>query len=158
VAPFGHLGTKPVLGCWMGGSAVEPGRQVLAAAGIPNFYAPETAIRAFLHMVQYRRNQELLYERPEALPADWAPDQAAVREVFRAARAQDRTLLTESEAKAVLAAYGLPVTPTVACRTGDEAARAAVEMGFPVVVKLLSRTVTHKTDVGGVVLNLGSEA
>ncbi len=111
---------KPVLGCWMGGATVRPGREVLNAAGIPTYDAPEDAVRAFLHMVQYRRNQELLYETPPALPEDWRPDAEAVRRIIGAARSAGRTLLTEAEAKQMLAAYGLPVAPAVACRTADE--------------------------------------
>ncbi len=149
---------KPVLAAWMGGSAVAAGRQVLSRAGIPTFDAPEAATRAFLHMVQYRRNQELLYETPEALPDDGPPDAERVRRVFASARAAGRTLLTEAEAKEVLAAYGIPVVPTVAARTADEAVAAAATAGYPAVLKLLSETVTHKSDVGGVQLNLGGEA
>ena len=89
---------------------MRPGHELLNAAGIPTFDAPEDAIRAFLHMVQYRRNQELLYETPEALPDDWSPRRGRRRAaIFGAARAAGRTLLTEAEAKEVLAAYGLPV-------------------------------------------------
>ncbi len=157
VAAVGGKSDKPVLACWMGGASVRPGREVLNTAGIPTFDAPEDAIRAFLHMVQYRRSQELLYETPPALPVDWRPDAARVRRIIADARAAGRTLLTEAEAKDLLAAYGLPVTPAVACRTGDEAAAAARRIGFPVVLKLLSTRLTHKSDVGGVQLNLADE-
>jgi acetyltransferase len=149
---------KPVLACWMGGAAVRPGRDVLAEAGIPGFDAPEAAIGAFLNMVQYRHNQELLYERPEALPPGSQPDAATVRTIFARARSAGRTLLTEAEAKQALAAYGLPVTPAVACRDAGEAVAAATRLGYPVVLKLLSTTLTHKSDVGGVQLNLADEA
>jgi acetyltransferase len=155
--PFAHSG-KPLLACWMGGEVVRPGRELLNRAGIPTFDSPESAIRAFLHMVQYRRSQELLYETPAALPQDWAPDTRRVQEVFARVRAEKRTLLTEAEAKEVLAAYGVPVVETVACRTAEEAASVARRIGFPVVVKLLSKTLAHKSDVGGVQLNLADEA
>jgi acetyltransferase len=158
LAALGHAHGKPVLASWMGGTAVRPGRDVLSAGGIPTFDSPEAAVRAFLYMVQYRRNQELLYERPEALPEDSAPDGERVRRVLAAVRAARRTLLTEVEAKDVLDAYGIPVTPTIACHTEDEAIAAARRLGYPVVLKLLSKTITHKSDVGGVQLNLGDEA
>jgi acetyltransferase len=145
---------KPVLACWMGGAAVRPGRDVLAGAGVPTFDAPEPAVAAFLHMVEYRRNQELLYETPQAIPGDWRPGVDDVQAVFARARAAGRTLLTEAEAKEVLAAYGLPVAPAVACRDAAEAVAAAARIGYPVVLKLLSTTLTHKSDVGGVRLNL----
>jgi acetyltransferase len=154
LVPFAHVEGKPVLASWMGGSAVEPGRAVLAQAGIPHFDSPEAAIAAFLHMAQYRRNQELLYERPRAQAEDWSPDQGRVRRILTAMRGDGRTLLTEVEAKELLAAYGIPVTQTVACLTAEEAVVAARRLGYPVVLKLLSRTVTHKSEAGGVVLNV----
>jgi acetyltransferase len=155
--PFAHVPDKPILACWMGGSAVRPGIELLNTAGIPTFDAPEPAIGAFLHMVQYRRNQELLYETPPALPEDTAPDTSRVRQIFKRVRAAGRSLLTEVEAKEVLAAYGVPVVPTIACRSTDEAVAAANRIGYPVVLKLLSTTITHKSDVGGVQLNLADE-
>src|SRR5262245_18027726 len=97
LAPFAHLGKKPVLACWMGGASVRSGKEVLGQAGIPTFDAPEPAIRAFLHMVQYQRNQELLYEAPAAVAEDRLPDPARVRSLFQKARQDGRTLLTEDE-------------------------------------------------------------
>jgi acetyltransferase len=158
IAPFGLTQGKPVLASWMGGASVRPGREILSAAGIPTFDSPEAATRAFLHMVQYRRSQELLYEAPPALREDWSPDRERVRQVIAAVRAAGRTLLTEVEAKNVLAAYGIPVVPTFACRTAEEAAAAARRIGFPVVLKLLSTTITHKSDVGGVQLGIADES
>jgi acetyltransferase len=154
---FAHLPDKPALACWMGGTAVREGIELLNAAGIPTFDAPESAIHAFLHMVQYRRNQELLYETPEVLPENVAPDSRRVQQIFGNVRSSGRTLLTEVEAKDVLAAYALPVVPSVACRTVEEAAAAARKIGYPVVLKLLSSTLTHKSDVGGVQLNLADD-
>jgi acetyltransferase len=101
---------KPILASWLGGGAVEEGRDILTAAGVPAYYSPEAAIRAFLNMAQYRRNQELLYETPQALPEDWVPDRERVRRVLGAVRTAGRTLLTPAEAKEVLAAYDIPVT------------------------------------------------
>jgi acetyltransferase len=158
LTPFARCGKPPLLASWMGGAAVRVGRDLLSQAGIPTFDSPESAIQAFLHMVEYRRNQELLYERPEAVPEDRRPDTARVRQIFDKVRAEKRTLLTETEAKEALAAYGLPVARTVSCATVDEAVRVATEIGYPVVLKLLSETITHKSDVGGVQLNLGDEA
>src|SRR5262249_41645232 len=103
-------------------------------------------------------NQELLYETPAALPEDWAPDGDRARRVFAAVRAANRVLLTEVEAKEVLVAYGVPVTPTIACPTEDEAVAAARHLGYAVVVKLLATTITHKSDVGGVQLGLKDDS
>lgn len=157
LVPFAKLADKPLLACWMGSSSVRRAKEVLSEAGIPAFDAPEAAIRAFLHMVQYRHSQDLIYETPPALPDEAAPDARCVRRVIEAVRAEGRTLLTEVEAKDVLSAYGIPVTPTAACRTLDEALAAASRQGYPVVLKLLSRTITHKSDVGGVQLNLAND-
>jgi acetyltransferase len=158
LAHFAKTEGKPVLASWMGGGAVRAGREILNSVGIPTFDSPEAAISAFLHMVQYRRSLELLYEAPPALPEDWAPDQDRVKKVFAAVREMGRTLLTEAEAKDVLAAYGIPVVPTTACSSVEEATAAAQRVGYPVVLKLLSTTITHKTDVGGVQLGLSDDA
>jgi acetyltransferase len=160
LTPFAHTSGKPLLACWLGGARVQAGRDILAQASIPTFDSPEAAIHAFLHMVQYRRNQDLLYERPESLPEDANLQAAAqrVREIIARARTQKRTLLNEAEAKDVLAAYGLPVVRSIPCATMEEAVRATKQVGFPVVLKLLSTTITHKSDVGGVMLNLTGEA
>jgi acetyltransferase len=158
LAAFASSARKPILACWLGGPAVREGRDILGRAGVPTFDSPEAAIQAFLHMVQYRRNQELLYERPEAAAEDWQPQARRVREIIARARAENRTLLNEAEAKELLSCYGLPVVPSVACRTMEAAVQAAAQIGFPVAVKLLSSTVTHKSDVGGVVLNVAGEA
>jgi acetyltransferase len=155
--PFARL-SKPILASWMGAAGVREGRRILDVAGFPTFDSPEEAVQAFLHMVQYQRNQELLYETPEVVADQVSHDAARVRRLLEGARREERTLLTETEAKEILAAYGIPVTPTVDCRTADEAAAAANRLGYPVVVKLRSRTITHKSDVGGVQLDLRDEA
>jgi acetyltransferase len=155
---FGRVEGKPILASWIGGASVRAGRALLSEAGIPTFDSPEDAIRAFLYVVQYKKNQDLLYERPPALPEDKTADVEAVRRLLAVVRAEERTLLTEIEAKEVLAAYGIPVVTTVAARTVEEAVAAAERIGYPVVLKLLSKTITHKTDVGGVQLNVRNGA
>ena len=146
---------KPVLASWMGGADVEEGARILSEAGIPTFAYPDTACVLFNHLWRYGDNLRSLYETP-ALPA--APERGEAREdvdrIIAAVAAEGRTLLTEYESKKVLAAYGIPISDTEVAATSDEAVAAADEMGYPVVAKLLSRTITHKTDVGGVVLNL----
>ena len=154
VSGFAKGSGKPVLAAWVGGSSVRPGRTLLQAAGMPTFDTPESAVRAFLSMVQFRRNQELLYETPTALPEDWKPDDARVRRVISAARTAGRSLLSEFEAKELLSAYDIPTVPTVVAGSESEAVAAAEKLGFPVVLKLHSETITHKSDVGGVQLNL----
>ncbi len=146
---------KPVLASWSGGQEVAAGEAILNKAGIPTFPYPDDAAKAFTYMWQYTQNLRLLYETPE-LPDDalGAPDRQKAEEIIKHVHATGRTLLTEAESKQLLAAYGIPTTPTVIATTPEEAARAAEEMGYPVVLKLHSETITHKTDVGGVKLNL----
>ncbi len=157
LAPYARIEGKPVLASWMGGTDVHAGRGILSDAGVATFDSPEAAIQAFLHMVQYRRNQELLYEQPAALPEDWRPNQARVRVLLEEVRKAGRTLLTEFEAKELLGCYGIPTVPTMNACTADEAVALATKFGYPVVLKLWSEVITHKTDAGGVVLNIANE-
>jgi len=107
--------------------------------------------------VQYRKNQELLYEQPAALPEDWQPNAPRVRTLIGEVRKAERTLLTEYEAKELLGCYGIPTVPTVNARTADDAVIEARRLGFPVVLKLWSEVITHKTDAGGVMLNIADD-
>ncbi len=158
LVPFARLEGKPVLASWMGGTDVREGRSVLGQAGIATFDSPEAAIGAFLHMVQYRRNQELLYEAPAALPQDWQPNAAQTRQLIAKVQSTGRALMTEFEAKELLACYGIPVVSTETAQNADEAVDRARKVGFPVVLKLWSEVITHKTDAGGVQLNLPDDA
>ncbi len=144
---------KPVLASWMGGPAVAAGNEALSRAGIPTFDYPDTAARVFDHMWRYTYNLRGLYETPEFVEED-ETDRDRAEEVLAAARDEGRTLLTESEAKELLAAYGIPTVETRVARDAEEAVRHAGEIGYPVVLKLYSETITHKTDVGGVRLDL----
>ncbi|HEY6014086.1 MAG TPA: GNAT family N-acetyltransferase, partial [Candidatus Limnocylindrales bacterium] len=155
LAVYAKIPGKPVLASWMGGTDVLEGSAILREAGIPTFAYPDTACVLFNHLWRYADNLRSLYETP-ALPI--APERGEFREgvddIIADVTAEGRTLLTEFESKKVLAAYGIPITDTELAHTPDEAVIAADEMGYPVVAKLLSRTITHKTDVGGVCLNL----
>ncbi len=144
---------KPVLASWMGGGAMAAGRRILADAGIPPFDYPDTAARIFNYMWKYTYNLRGLYETPTlAEEAVGAHDKAG--EIVLAARASGRTLLSELEAKRVLQAYGIPTVETRAAASAEEAVREAAALGYPVVLKLHSWTITHKSDVGGVQLDL----
>ncbi|HJT87537.1 MAG TPA: GNAT family N-acetyltransferase, partial [Bryobacteraceae bacterium] len=139
-----------------GGVDVAAGEEILNRANIPTFPYPDTAARAFNYMWRYSYNLKGLYETP-AMPEDsedWAPDRKLAEQIIQKARTEGRTILTEVDSKQVLSAYGIPVTKTAVARSAAEAAEAADAMGYPVVLKLYSETVTHKTDVGGVRLNL----
>ncbi len=149
---------RPVFASWMGAAQVAAGTAILSQAGIPVFPYPDTAALVFTYTWRYTYNLRGLYEAP-ALPlgpSERAPERARAGEVLRAAGAAGRTILTEPESKELLAAYGIPTVPTHVATSEAEAVRRAEEIGYPVVLKLLSKTITHKTDVGGVRLNLGS--
>jgi acetyltransferase len=156
--PFAKLNGKPVLASWMGGDQVAGGERILNDAGIPTFPFPDTAARVFNYMWRYSFNLRSLYETP-AYPED-APeiDAARARTIIEKASSEGRVLLTEVESKGVLAAYGIPVAETHIAESADAAVALAAKIGYPVVLKLHSQTITHKSDVGGVQLNLADEA
>jgi acetyltransferase len=153
--PYAKL-DKPILASWMGGAEVAAGIAILNQAKIPTFQFPDTAVRAFTYMWRYAYNLKGLYETP-SLPedsADTAPNKVLTGEIIQNARAAGRTILTETESKQVLDAYNIPTVRTVVALTLEEAVEQAGRIGYPVVLKLFSETITHKTDVGGVQLNL----
>ncbi len=158
--PHAKLGGKPILASWMGGADILAGQDILQKAGIPVFSYPDTAARAFQYMWRYSYNLRGLYETP--LPAmdleQDAPDRAIAEGIIRKVRRTGRQLLTEIESKQLLSAYRIPTVETRAAATEAEAVALAGQIGYPVVLKLLSETITHKSDVGGVQLNLGDEA
>jgi acetyltransferase len=154
------VGRKPVLASWMGGADVKAGIAILNRASIPTFPYPDTAAQVFNYMWQYTYNLKGIYETP-VLPVASASeemDRARARQLIDEILQKGRTILTEYESKQIFAAYGIPTVETYLAATPDEAAKKAAEIGFPVVVKLNSETITHKTDVKGVQLNLKNEA
>lgn len=147
-----------VLGCWLGSGAVAEARARFRAAGVPDFATPEEAVRAFAYLRQYRRHQEQLLQTPPA-PPGIGLDLPAVRALVDQVLASGREWLTEPEAKQLLAHAGIPTTPVRTVGPDpDAAAHAAQALGFPVVLKILSPDITHKSDVGGVRLNLHDAA
>ncbi len=145
---------KPVLASWMGGSEVAAGEDILNQAGIPSFPFPDTATRAFNYMWRYAYNLKGIYETPVMRGMSETHDRERAGEIIAEVRKSGRTILTEYESKKLLEAYGIPTVPTEIAYSEKEAVELATKMGFPVVLKLHSFTITHKTDVGGVVLNL----
>jgi acetyltransferase len=146
---------KPILASWSGGKEVAAGENILNKAGIPTFEYPDDAAQAFTYMWQSTFNLKTLYETPSLPDDDGAgPDRAQAKAIIDHVRDTGRDLLTEAESKQLLAAYGIPTTPTLIATSASEAGEMAVKLGFPIVVKLHSETITHKTDVGGVKLNL----
>jgi acetyltransferase len=153
LVPYANKTGKPVLASWMGGAEISAGESVLNGAGIPTFEFPDAAARAFTNMWRYTYNLRGIYETPEHTDETDA-DREAVEDLIADVRDSGRTILTEFEAKKVLAAYGIPTVETEVARSAEEAVDLAERMGYPVVLKLDSETITHKTDVGGVRLNL----
>jgi acetyltransferase len=148
---------KPVIASWMGGQDIAAGEAILNQAGIPSYHYPDAAARVFQLMWNYSANIKTLYETPEAFESQDA-GRAETSELIDSIRARGRTLLTEAESKTVLRAYGIRTVATEIAPDADQAVRAARHIGYPVVLKLHSETITHKTDVGGVKLNLSDEA
>lgn len=148
---------KPVLTAWMGGRVVAEGVQILNAAGIPTYNTPEKAVRAFMHLVSYARNLEILHETPKDIPLEFTLDRKRLRGVFDTILTEGDEILSENVSKAFLEAYEIPVIKPQAARSADEAVEVARRIGYPVVLKIHSPQITHKTDVGGVMLNLPSD-
>ena len=148
---------KPVLAAWMGGRVVAEGIQKLNAMGIPTYNTPEKAVRAFMHLVSYARNLQILHETPRDIPLEFTLDRKRLRGVFDTILTEGGEILSENVSKAFLEAYEIPVTKPQAARTAEEAAEVARRIGYPVVLKILSPQISHKTDVGGVVLNLSND-
>jgi acetyltransferase len=158
LTPYAQCG-KPILASWMGGEDVAEGELILNRAGIFTLPYPDTAVKVFNYMWRYSYNLRGLYETPNGTTGNYAPDPDRDRaaSILDRVRESGRSLLTEFESKQLLMAYGIPTVET-RIATGEEMAVAiANDMGYPVVLKLYSETITHKTDVGGVRLNLRSE-
>jgi acetyltransferase len=157
VAPLAKASSRNVLGCWFGVQSVVEARTIAAEAGMPSYRTPEEAVNGFLQIVHYRENQNLLMQVPASV-GDGEPDRESARRLVREALSRGRYLLSDPESKAILASYGIPVVPTRAAATAQDAVHAAREIGYPVAVKILSPDVAQKSDVGGVTLDLDSDA
>jgi acetyltransferase len=160
LSPYAQGQGKPVLASWMGGQTVAEGEAILNAAGIPTFAYPDTAARAFDYMWSYSSHLRALYETP-AMTSSRTDSGARLRKAKKLidrTSATGRTLLTEVESKELLTLYGIPSVPTRVARTADEAVAYADKFGYPIVLKVYSTTITHKTDVGGVQLDLPNAA
>ena len=151
-----NIAGEPVLASWMASEMVEPRQRILDQAGIPTFAYPDTAAQTFTAMWRSYYSLQALDETP-ILPTDGEFADAScdwVKAIMSAVRAEGRTILTELESKQILIAYDIPSVETYLAMSKDDAATAATSIGFPVVLELYSKTVTHKTDVGEVHLNI----
>lgn len=156
LVPYAQSLGKPIIATWMGGNDVAPGEAILNKANIPAFPYPDTAARVFDYMARYSENLHSLYETPK--PVNGEDDDPVDREkaarIISDVRSSGRTILTEYESKQLLACYGIPTVETRIAKSREEAVQAADSIGYPVVLKIHSETITHKTDVGGVQLDL----
>lgn len=148
--------SKPILTAWMGGVSMREAIDVLNAANVPTYATPEKGVRSFMHLVQYARNRDTLYETPRELPIEFSLDRQQLRSVFDAILGEGHDILSEVTSKSLLEAYGIPVTKTFVARSKEDAVQYAERVGYPVVLKVFSADITHKTDVGGVELNLAT--
>jgi acetyltransferase len=141
---------KPMLAVWMGGDDILEGRLILEKGRVPVYNTPEMAVKCFMLMYNYSKNLELLYETPATVPHAFVPKTSANRQIIQAAVAQGRYTLDELESKRLLANYMIPIARHSVARSADEASAAAAKIGFPVVMKILSPDILHKTNIGGV--------
>lgn len=149
---------KPILATWMGEQAVMAGREILEAGKVPHYRYPESAVDVFLRVFEYNRNLELLYETPPEEPMEFNPEREKALTLIRKVQNEGRQQLMESEAKELLSYYNLPVTNYQLAHSADEAIAFADNCGYPVALKVASPDVYHKSDIGGVYLNLPDEA
>ncbi|WP_373500058.1 GNAT family N-acetyltransferase [Desulfococcus sp.] len=146
----------PVIACWMGGKSIGKAVEILNEAGIPTYDTPERAVRAFLYMVEHARNVEMLLEIPPKMARDLVFDPEKARKLLSGAPAGE--FMSESDSRELLLAYGLPVIRTEIAKTGTLASSIGREMGYPLVMKIHSPDIPHKTDAGGVRLDLRCDA
>lgn len=150
--------TKPILACWMGSKNVKSSRNYFIKQGLPCFNTPEEAVEAFSYLVNYHQNQELLQQIPSPLSPQIPPDIKAARLIIESALASQRKMLTTTEAKGVLKAFGIPVTETLEAHNLTEALNIAQSLQYPLAMKISSPDLTHKQEAGGVVLNIENAA
>ncbi len=148
---------KPILAAWLGGQSMHEADDILVENGIPSYKTPEQAIRAFMTMVAYNRNLATLYETPKDIPVEFTLDRKQLRESFTELIAGEEAVLPENTSKTILENFGISTTKPYLAHNSDEAVDIASRIGYPVVLKIHSPDITHKSDVGGVQLNLGTE-
>ncbi len=145
---------KPILAAWLGGQSMHKADDILVEAGIPSYRTPEQAIRAFMTLVAYNRNLDTLFETPRDIPVEFTVDREKLKKEFLQSINGLPAILPEDLSKSILESYGIPVTKPYTARSPEEAITAARKVSYPVVLKILSPDITHKSDVGGVILNL----
>ena len=158
VAAMAKKVRKPVIASWMGAEDVEAGRHIFVENSIPTYDTPEEAVRTYVNMCRYKKHLDQLYEIPDELPAHKAPAKDRLKELIKRALQEGRTLLNEEESKDFLLTYGIPVTMAKLAGDPEAAVSIAETVGYPVVIKVVSPDISHKSDVGGVVMGIDSSA
>jgi acetyltransferase len=149
---------KPVIATWMGGEDVEEGRRIFVESSIPAYDTPEEAVRTYVNMCRYKRHLDELYETPDELPAHKVPSKDHLKGILEMALKEGRTLLNEEESKDFLVTYGIPVTMAQFACDPEAAVSIAEKVGYPVAIKVVSPDISHKSDVGGVIMGIDSSA
>jgi acetyltransferase len=145
---------KPILAAWLGGEKMREGTQILSDAGVPVYQTPEQAVRSFMTLVAYSRNLQSLYETPRDIPVEFSLDRNVLRQEFNSLIPENESVLSEEISKIILDAYGISVTQPILAADEKIAVKISNKIGYPVVMKIYSPDITHKTDVDGVALNL----
>ena len=151
-----HANAKPVLACWMGEQQVAEANRLFSQHHLPCFPNPESSVEAFAYLASYYQNQQLLLQVPGPLVIRSKPDVDGARLIIESVLAEKRTVLTITESKALLHAFAIPVTQSIECDSANDALVTAESMGFPVAMKINSPDISHKSDVGGIRLNIGN--
>ena len=157
IAQIGIRASKPIIIVWMGGRKVDEAKKISIQNGIPTYETPEEAVKTYFYMYGYASNLKLLYETPADIPVDQAPPKSNLKALIRNAIREGRTILDEEESKRFLGNYGIPNTKPIVARSADEAVKIAVNIGYPVVLKIASPDISHKSDIRGVVIGISSE-
>jgi len=158
VADITKNATKPVIATWMGAKDVEEGRLIFVKNSIPTYDTPEVAIRTYMNMCKYKSHLDQLYETPEELSVHKAPLKDHLKELIKMVRKEGRTLLNEAESKEFLTTYTIPVTMAQIAQDQVAAVSIAEKIGYPIVIKIVSPDISHKSDVGGVIMGIDSSA
>ncbi|MGV8073767.1 MAG: GNAT family N-acetyltransferase [Syntrophobacteraceae bacterium] len=158
VADCAKNSRKPVIATWMGAKEVEEGIRIFVENSLPAYDTPEEAVRTYVNMCRYKRHLDQLYETPDELPAHKAPSKDHLKALLETARKEGRTLLNEEESKDFLSTYGIPVTTAQVAQDPEAAVGIADKVGYPVVIKIVSPDISHKSDVGGVIMGIDSSA
>lgn len=149
--------TKLIMTSWMGGKIMRDSRNFLRASQLPSYFTPERAIQAYMTLIHYANNLEMLFETPKEVPVSFSYDRNALREKYAREIFPKNRVLSENDSKMLIADYGIPATHPQLAKTKEEAVAIAREKGYPVVLKIQSPDITHKSDVGGVLLNITSD-